>query len=371
MNKLIVNLSLIVSIDTFICVFRLGGYCRNSCSGDYEYDGRELRDGKCGHSAKTCCLSAAQTGSNQAVSPDGGSNIVIGAAASGYASSFTSGCTSTESGAYSECTASSNQSWVSGLYVEESGLMNLASVIANVSANTSTSSRSATITVRNACGKSASFTYTQNGRCDLSVSAIHLSFSATDLAKSVTVDSSTGQFSTSVSDSWIVISNSTSTGFNVGVQRNTTGIMRSGSVTVQNSCGESKSITISQAAASTPEPSEDTGNVSLTLDVIATRCCNNAQPIMATGYLTLTTREGLSGKSYKLSFSSMALNIAHKFSEDVLTGSYDVSIQVTSVSCRGTTLATGFKAVDVGVGIITVNKNVTTNVNETVTSECN
>ena len=346
-------------------------YCRNSCSGDYEYDGRELRDGKCGHVAKTCCLSAAQTGSNQAVSPDGGSNIVIGAAASGYASSFTSGCTSTESGAYSECTASSNQSWVSGLRVEESGLMNLASVIANVSANTSTSSRSATITVRNACGESASFTYTQNGRCDLSVSAIHLSFSATDLAKSVTVDSSTGQFSTSVSDSWIVISNSTSTGFNVGVQRNTTGIMRSGSVTVQNSCGESKSITISQAAASTPEPSEDTGNVSLTLDVIATRCCNNAQPIMATGYLTLTTREGLSGKSYKLSFSSMALNIAHKFSEDVLTGSYDVSIQVTSVSCRGTTLATGFKAVDVGVGIITVNKNVTTNVNETVTSECN
>ena len=49
MNKLIVNLSLIVSIDTFICVFRLGGYCRNSCSGDYEYDSRELRDGKCGH----------------------------------------------------------------------------------------------------------------------------------------------------------------------------------------------------------------------------------------------------------------------------------------------------------------------------------
>ena len=147
--------------------------------------------------------------------------------------------------------------------------------------------------------------------------------------------------------------------------------MRNGNVTVSNSCGESRIITISQAAASTPEPSEDTGNVSLTLDVIATRCCNNAQPIMATGYLTLTTREGLSGKSYKLSFSSMALNIAHKFSEDVLTGSYDVSIQVTSVSCRGTTLATGFKAVDVGVGIITVNKNATTNVNETVTSECN
>ena len=355
MNKLIVNLSLIVSIDTFIFVFRLGGYCRNSCSGDYEYDGRELRDGKCGHVACNCTLTIGN--SSVSIRADGANVATI---------SLESHCG--EGGYTQEATVSSNQSWCSPRITSVGSSKR---IMISCDANTSTSSRSATVTVRNECGASRTITVTQEGRCDLSVSAIHLSFSATDLAKSVTVDSSTGQFSTSVSDSWIVISNSTSTGFNVGVQSNTTGLMRSGSVTVQNSCGESKSITISQAAASTPEPSEDTGNVSLTLDVIATRCCNNAQPIMATGYLTLTTREGLSGKSYKLSFSSMALNIAHKFSEDVLTGSYDVSIQVTSVSCRGTTLATGFKAVDVGVGIITVNKNVTTNVNETVTSECN
>ena len=326
----------------------------HSCTGEEESEPR-LEDGKCGHVACNCTLTIGN--SSVSIRADGVNVATI---------SLESHCG--EGGYTQEATVSSNQSWCSPNITSVGSSKR---IMIRCDANTSTSSRSATVTVRNECGASRTITVTQEGRCDLSVSAIHLSFSATDLAKSVTVDSSTGQFSTSVSDSWIVISNSTSTGFNVGVQSNTTGLMRSGSVTVENSCGESKSITISQASASTPEPSEDTGNVSLTLDVIATRCCNNEQPIMATGYLTLTTREGLSGKSYKLSFSSMALNIAHKFSEDVLTGSYDVSIQVTSVSCRGTTLATGFKAVDVGVGIITVNKNVTTNVNETVTSECN
>ena len=109
-------------------------------------------------------MTATYTGGTGLDSPDGGSDLGLGAVASGYASNYLpGGCVSTESGAYSECTASSNQSWVSGLRVEASGLVNTAVVFADVAANTSTSSRSATITVRNACGESASFTYTQKG----------------------------------------------------------------------------------------------------------------------------------------------------------------------------------------------------------------
>ena len=135
----------------------------HSCTGEEETDPR-LEDGKCGYSEKTCCLSATYTGSSGADSADGGTDVPIGAVVSSYASEFIgSSCNSTESNSFSKCTATSNQSWVSNIKITDPVLANAAILTANISANSSTSSRSATITVRNACGETATFTYTQSG----------------------------------------------------------------------------------------------------------------------------------------------------------------------------------------------------------------
>ena len=264
-NKLIVNLSLIVSHDTFICVFRLSGYCRNSCSGDYEYDGRELRDGKCGYSEKTCCLSATYTGSSGADSADGGTDVPIGAVVSSYASEFIgSSCNSTESNSFSKCTATSNQSWVSNIKITDPVLANAAVLTANVSANTSTSSRSATITVRNACGETATFTYTQNGKPSYtfewypegtSSKTISLNNNAANnsrLSVSSYKNGSAIGFSCSSSASWLTCDGTTTSDMGWRVSENTSTSSRSATITLtQNESGNKITLTVSQEGVGT------------------------------------------------------------------------------------------------------------------------
>ena len=144
-------------------------YCRNSCSGDYEYDGRELRDGKCGYSANKCYL--VRLGTNNTTTDytaKGMGNIAILPRAT-YWSTLSPSEPSSESYFRDYCnpvTVSSNQSWCSPISssISCSGRADNISVGLTVAENTSSSSRTATITVRNSCGESDTFTVTQEGK---------------------------------------------------------------------------------------------------------------------------------------------------------------------------------------------------------------
>ena len=323
-NKLIVNLSLIVSIDTYICVFMLGGYCRNSCSGDYEYDGRELRDGKCGHVACNCTLTIGN--SSVSIRADGANMATI---------SLESHCG--EGGYTQEATVSSNQSWCSPRITSVGSSKR---IMISCDANTSTSSRSATVTVRNECGASRTITVTQEGQPECTLTALPITMTfvsrpAVGSEKSVTVSSSTGQFDASVSDSWIKISNETSSGFDVLCASNL-GNSRSGTITVTNSCGLSRNITVNQQEGGSVI---QTGSIYCTLQLVAANCCDGNRAISFSGSYSID------GKPNK-TINQQPIGDRFLLESGVSVGSHSVKVIVTAVQCDGTTLGESFNLVE-------------------------
>lgn len=148
--------------------------------------------------------------------------------------------------------------------------------------------------------------------------------------------------------------------------------MRSGSITVSNSCGESATVLVSQAAPSGGGGEDETGSVSVTINLTAARCCNGVAPTGCTGALTLEGSSGETfGKSVKIPFTRIALGRAVTVSTDVPVGEYGGVVTINSISCSGTTLATGFQSVTSSTVTYSVKKNVRTNGSFTLTSQCN
>lgn len=119
----------------------------NSCSGEERYN-YEQKDGKCGYSACDCTLTIGN--SSVSIRADGANMATI---------SLESHCG--EGGYTQEVTVSSNQSWCDPRITSVGSSKR---IMISCDANTSTSSRSATVTVRNACGASRTITVTQEGR---------------------------------------------------------------------------------------------------------------------------------------------------------------------------------------------------------------
>ena len=155
-NKLIVNLRLIVSD----CSGNQAIYRRtHSCTGEEETDLR-LEDGKCGYSTAVCILNMQSSANLTTDYKQKNSSQTEGRPSVVYDSRYgEEDCAITT--CYSECTATSNQSWATPSVTIFLGLQ---VVNVNVTENTSTSSRNATITVRNECGETDMFTVTQEGK---------------------------------------------------------------------------------------------------------------------------------------------------------------------------------------------------------------
>ena len=132
-----------------------------SCTGEEETDLR-LEDGKCGYSTAVCILNMQSSANLTTDYKQKNSSQTEGRPSVVYDSRYgEEDCAITT--CYSECTATSNQSWATPSVTIFLGLQ---VVNVNVTENTSTSSRNATITVRNECGETDTFTVTQEGRVD-------------------------------------------------------------------------------------------------------------------------------------------------------------------------------------------------------------
>lgn len=133
----------------------------HSCTGEEETDPR-LEDGKCGYSACDCAISTASV---ENISSDSHINYEL-QSAQGIICLY-SGCRA-DGGvgfeSYRDITSiTSNQSWLTNLKAEQSGVAGV-KVTCNVSENTTYSSRTATITVRNDCGLTDTLSVTQEGK---------------------------------------------------------------------------------------------------------------------------------------------------------------------------------------------------------------
>ena len=207
-------------------------------------------------------------------------------------------------------------------------------------ANTSLSSRSATVTVRNSCGASKTISVTQEKPvvCTLTALPVLATFPAMmaiGQEKQINVTSSTGEFDVEESSTWIVISDKTSSGFKIGVTVNR-GSARSELINVTNSCGERKTIDVRQEAGETPSL---TGSLYCMVQLVAANCCNVSKPISFSG-------------TYSLNGGAQKVTGIHPIGSRFLLesglkeGSYTVDLTVTAVQCDGTSLATSFNPVE-------------------------
>ena len=163
---------------------------------------------------------------------------------------------------YSECTATSNQSWATATAVTFLGMQ---IVTVDVTENTSTSSRRATITVRNKCGKTDTFTVTQEGKPNYvfewypeatSSKTISLNNNAANnsrLSVSSYKNGSAIGFSCSSSASWLSCDGVTTNDMGWKVSENSGACQaRSGVITLtQNESGKTITLNLTQAKATT------------------------------------------------------------------------------------------------------------------------
>ena len=295
----------------------------HSCTGEEDTDLR-LEDGKCGYSECDCTLTVGD--SSVSIRADGVNVATI---------SLESHCG--EGGYTQNATVSSNQSWCSPNITSVGSSKR---ILISCDVNTSTSSRSATVTVRNSCGASKTISVTQEGRvvCTLTAFPVAATFPARmaiGQEKQINVTSSTGEFDVEKSSTWIIISDKTSSGFKIGVSVNL-GAERSESISVTNSCGERKTINVTQSAGETPSL---TGSLYCTVQLVAANCCNISKPISFSGTYSLN------GGSRKV-IGTQPIGSRFLLESGLKEGSYTVDLRVTAVQCDGTSLATSLNPVE-------------------------
>lgn len=254
----------------------------NSCSGEERYN-YEQKDGKCGYVACRCTLTVAGPQSTIGYESETNYGLSLGASCCANSEGICEGGDS----AQAITSITSNRSWLTNL--KNTGTAGLLLIRGDVAENTSSSSRTATVTVKNECGESATFNVTQEGKPsytfewypeESSSKTINLNNSDANNSRLSVSSYKNGAaigFSCSSNASWLTCDGTTNNDMGWRVTENTTASSRTGTITLtQNESGNKITLIVTQAGKPSGEcnlyvdesrTSATSGQFTLSLDI--------------------------------------------------------------------------------------------------------